>query len=164
MNYPKINNLPKFPQDISKENAECTECNSRAERRARHKIRKKAAKKAIKAGDHEAAKVIFNEIEQEKIESAAYHQIKCLIRESLSKTEIIQIAHETGFQIRQRETEPLAIIAILMMGCVEEGVETLSILCAFLRKWFATFIKPQSLQEIINRPQTTIFFKKLWKK
>lgn len=98
---------------------------------------------------------------QEKEEALLSSKINNLLNQVLPETELIAIAKKTNFLCRSRKLTPFAIIAILLMGCLNgtENIASLEIMCCFLRKWFEIDLLPQSLQEKINSKECAEFVK-----
>lgn len=124
---------------------------SKAESRQVRRQRARCQKKAILA--------------EEQQEKYAIKRIKHLLDSVLSEEKINEIAKQVGSQKRQRKLYPLAIVSILMIGCFN-GYSNIPIIplermCALLRKWFNVNEKPQSLQEAINKKETSDFIKEV---
>ncbi len=101
----------------------------------------------------------------EKQEYQIIIKIRCLLGNVISEQRINEIAKRTEFQQRKREIYPLAIVSILMIGCFN-GFANIPIIplermCALLWKWFNVSVKPQSLQEMINRKGTSNLIKEV---
>lgn len=97
---------------------------------------------------------------QNKLEREAFLKISNLLNKVLSQDALEKIAKKTKFQKRSRLLRPVALVSVLMIGCTmssDDNPIPLERLCGFLQKWFNIVMKPQSLQDQINRPQSANF-------
>ena len=105
---------------------------------------------------------------QDNVERNAYFNIKNLLKRILSEKTLQEIAIKTGFQERNRELTPMALVGILMLGCSngcdDVPIASLDTMCLYLRKWFDINVKKQSLQKKINRKETSMFIKEVMMK
>lgn len=98
----------------------------------------------------------------EKASKQVAIQIKNLLSSTLSQETLEEIAKKTHFIVRRRELSEHAIVAALIMGCSDPvNISSLETICCFLNKWFNISIKPQSLQEKLNRKETAMFIKEI---
>lgn len=132
----------------------------RANRRQRLKTARKAARSS-KANLNELLSQLHAEFEQEDAEDIAYNSIQWIFKKILTPELINRVAEKTGFQIRKRKIEPMSFLSVLMIGCLNPVVDSLKIMCALLKKWYKIIIKPQSLHDLINRPQSYEFIKEI---
>lgn len=132
----------------------------RADRRSQIRALRNSVRTAT-ADLNERISQLELEWEQEDAENQAYNQVRRIFNKILTPELINQVAVKTGFQKRHRQIQPIAIIAILMMGCLSPKVDTLKIMCHLLKKWYKVIIKPQSLQNCIERKEAYNFIKEI---
>lgn len=102
---------------------------------------------------------------QDKSEYQIYLKIKNILKTALPEKILNEIALKTGFKKRQSQLTPTALISILLLGCggscEDVPIAALDVMCLYLRKWFNIYIKKQSLQSKINRPESAAFIKEI---
>jgi hypothetical protein len=132
----------------------------RANRRQRLKAARKEARTS-KKNLNQLISELHAEFQQEDDENNACNSIQWIFKRVLNPQLINLIAEKNGFKTRKRKIEPISFLAVLMVGCLNPNVDSLTIMCALFKKWFNIIMKPQSLQAFINRPKTYEFIKEI---